>query len=137
MRLTLETDADLRRALALASWLDRPAVSHVEVRLPGLGPVERDRSARAIRKLFNDCGCVVSTVAMVATAVVLAVAGAGADWSWWRIGVATLVCLAAAIAGKVLALAASGWRLRIRLRHLAAVGILSGLGDTAGRPGAG
>jgi hypothetical protein len=119
MRLTLETDDDLRRALTLASWLHRPAVSAVDVRLPWLDPAERDRSARAIRTLFNDRGCVAAAVALVVTAAVIAGAGADADWSWWGTGTATLVCLAVAAAGRLLALAAGRRRLRNLLRRMA------------------
>lgn len=132
MRLTLETRDDLRRALALASWLDRPTVDAVEIRLPWLTAAERDRSAAEIRRLFNDRGCAAATVALVLTAVVLAVLGADADWSWWGSGVATLLCLAAATAGKLLALAASRRRLRSRLRGLAEV-VDAPAGASAGR----
>ncbi|NJC68611.1 hypothetical protein HC031_02560 [Planosporangium thailandense] len=116
----LESQEDVLQAAALASWLDRPSVSDVVVALPWLDTAERASSARAIRRLFNDCGCGVGSVAFVATvtAVVLPRVLSRA-WSWPSLGTAVGAGIAAAVAGKLAGLAWSRWRLRTRLRRLA------------------
>lgn len=124
MRLQLECLDDLKRAERLASWLGRPSVNNVVVLLPWLDATERDRSARAIYRLFNDCGCAAATAAAfgsVAVAV-LVLRLSGREFSWQLAGAMFVVGLAAAAAGKLAGLAWSRWRLRVRLRRMSGRG---------------
>lgn len=111
MHIEIAERTDLDRAGALVSWLRRPHVDRVVVTLAALDARERERSAEAIRRLFNDCGCTWSAVALVGAGGVALAAGRSV------IGVA-LTALAAAVAGKLLGLAWSRHRLLARLRAL-------------------
>ncbi|HEX2772212.1 MAG TPA: hypothetical protein VHN18_07240 [Micromonosporaceae bacterium] len=115
MHLEIAGRADLDRAEALATWLRRPHVDQVAVRMPGLDSAECERSARAIRHLFNDCGCTWGALALLVAAVgVLVIGPAG----WPDVGGSVLGCLAAAAGGKLLGLAWSRYHLLARLRAL-------------------
>ncbi|MER5918262.1 hypothetical protein ABT124_50570 [Streptomyces sp. NPDC001982] len=119
MRLTLESLDDLKGAARLASWLGRPSVDEVVVRTPWLAAEEQDRSAKAIRRLFNDCGCAVGMAAFaIATAAVLVLQLPRHGWSWAPVGTALLVGVGAAVVGKLLGLAWSCLRLRALLRRM-------------------
>ncbi len=120
MTLRLETRHDLEHAVRLVSWLARPAVGHVQVRLPWLAPAECHQVGRTLTRQFNDCGCLWGAPAFVAALVW------GATASPWT-GSTPLAALTAsfasavvaAVAGKAAALAWSAWRLRVLLHRLA------------------
>ncbi|MEV6816443.1 hypothetical protein [Micromonospora sp. NPDC051296] len=115
MHIEIAGHADLDRAEALVSWLERPHLDRVTITLPGLDTTERERTAVTLRHLFNDCGCAWGLAALV-------VAGAGSLLAWPSggrgIAVAVLGCLLAAAAGKLLGLAWSRRRLLALLHHL-------------------
>ncbi|MFE7245761.1 hypothetical protein [Streptomyces sp. NPDC057580] len=115
----MESIDDLRGAATLASWLGRPCVDEVVVRTPWLVAEEQDRSAKEIRRLFNDCGCGVGMTAfVVATTAVLVLQLSRHGWSWAPVGTALLVGVGAAVVGKLLGLAWSCLRLRALLRRM-------------------
>jgi len=117
--LKIECLDDLNRAAALASWLNRPSVDVVEVLLPWLDADEQARSAKIIRDLFNDCGCLWGAPAfVVSVAGVLVPQLVSRGWSWPAFGRAILVGVAAGFAGKLLGLAWSRWRLAMRIRRM-------------------
>ncbi|MEU3193321.1 hypothetical protein ABZ686_22410 [Streptomyces sp. NPDC006992] len=121
MHLVLEGAEDLRRAAALASWLGRPTVDEVVVRLPWLGTGDRGRSAESVRRLFNDCGCVAGTAAFtvaVSAFLVYRLTIASGVFSWPLFGVTVLLGVAAGVCGKLLGLAWSRRRLRGLLLRL-------------------
>ncbi|MEV6367723.1 hypothetical protein D7147_16075 [Micromonospora musae] len=115
MNIEIARVADLDRVETLVSWLKRPHLDRVTITMPGLDTTERERAARTIRHLFNDCGCAWAALAFVVAvpAAVLARPSGGAAYA-----VAALSCLAAAVAGKLLGLAWSRQRLLARLRAL-------------------
>ncbi|MEV6377233.1 hypothetical protein [Micromonospora musae] len=115
MNIEIARVADLDRVETLVSWLKRPHLDRVTITMPGLDITERERAARTIRHLFNDCGCAWAALAFVVAvpAAVLARPSGGAAYA-----VAALSCLAAAVAGKLLGLAWSRQRLLARLRAL-------------------
>lgn len=120
MTLRLETRHDLEHAVRLVSWLARPAVGQVQVRLPWLAPDERDRVGRTLTRRFNDCGCLWGAPAF---ATALAWGAAASPWAGGTPSTALAASLAsavvAALAGKAAALAWSAWRLRVLLHRLA------------------
>jgi hypothetical protein len=119
MRLVLESSDDLERATALASWLNRPTVTEVVVRLPWIDGDERHTYATAIRRLFNDCGCAVATAAFIAAvAASLLTPVVTRDWSWPLVGTSLVLSITAAVAGKLLGLAWTRHRLRALLRRV-------------------
>ncbi|TYB93669.1 hypothetical protein FXF53_27730 [Micromonospora sp. WP24] len=115
MNIEIARVADLDRVETLVSWLKRPHLDRVTITMPGLDTTERERAARTIRHLFNDCGCAWAALAFVVAvpAAVLARPSGGAAYA-----VAALSCLAVAVAGKLLGLAWSRQRLLARLRAL-------------------
>ncbi|MFD0785019.1 hypothetical protein ACFQZ8_14020 [Micromonospora azadirachtae] len=115
MNIEIARAADLDRVETLVSWLKRPHLDRVTVTMPGLDTTERERAARTIRHLFNDCGCAFGALALVVTvaASVLARPSGGTAYA-----MTALTCLAAAVAGKLLGLAWSRQRLLARLRAL-------------------
>ncbi len=115
MHIEIADHADLDRAEALVSWLERPHLDRVIITLPGIGTTERERAAANLRHLFNDCGC-----AWGLAALVLAGAGSLLVWPSGARGVtgAVLGCLLAAVAGKLLGLAWSRRRLLALLHTL-------------------
>ncbi|MFD5389254.1 hypothetical protein ACFWMG_30895 [Streptomyces sp. NPDC127074] len=118
--MTLERPADLKGAAALASWLDRPAVDEVVVRVPWLDADDRKDSAVMIRRLFNDCGCAAAATGFtLAASVFLVCQLAVAGWSWGSAGLAALAGVIAGTGGKLLALAWSRHRLRTLLLRMA------------------
>ena len=119
MRLVLECSDDLERATALASWLNRPTVTEVVIRLPWLDEDERHRYASAIRRLFNDCGCAVAAAAFIAAlAATLLTHVPERGWSWPLVGTSLVISITAALAGKLLGLACTRHRLRALLRRV-------------------
>jgi hypothetical protein len=119
MRLTLEHPGDLEKAATLASWLGRPTVDEVLVRLPWLNADEREKSASAVRRLFNDCGCAAAAATFaLATSALLTYWLVVAGWSWPHAGMTVLIGVAAGLGGKLLALAWSRHRLRALLLWL-------------------
>lgn len=115
MHIEIADCADLDRAEALVSWLRRPHLDRVTVTMPGLDAAERERAAKAIRHLFNDCGCTWGALALVAAGAGVLMVGPNGGRA---VAGAALGCLAAAAAGKLLGLAWSRWRLLTRLRAL-------------------
>ncbi|MFC0504379.1 hypothetical protein [Micromonospora costi] len=115
MNIEIAHPADLDRVETLVSWLKRPHLDRVTVTMPGLDATERDRAARTIRHLFNDCGCAWAALTFVVAVTVAVLARPSGGTA---IAVAALTCVAAAIAGKLLGLAWSRQRLLARLRAL-------------------
>jgi hypothetical protein len=119
MRLKLECLEDLKEATALASWLNRPSVREVVVLIPWLDADERERSAKALCRLFNDCGCAVATAAFAAAAGLVIILHPGSPgWSWASFGTAFVAGVAAGVVGKLAGLAWSRLRLRAWLRRM-------------------
>ncbi|MCM0676766.1 hypothetical protein NCC78_19050 [Micromonospora phytophila] len=114
MDIRIADSADLDRTEALVSWLRRPHVDGVAVTVPGLDAARRERSARQLRRHFNDCGCAWSALALVAAVTAALVLGPRGG----AIAVAALGCLGAAVTGKLLGLAWSRRRLLTLLRAL-------------------
>ncbi|MEU8297150.1 hypothetical protein AB0C04_07685 [Micromonospora sp. NPDC048909] len=115
MNIEIADQADLDRAETLVSWLQRPHLDRVTVTMPGLDDTERDRAARAIRHLFNDCGCTWAAVAFVAAGAAAVLIGPSGGRA---VAVAAAGCLTTAVADKLLGLAWSRRRLLARLRSL-------------------
>lgn len=119
MRLVLHGRSDLERTARLATWLSRPAVDDVSVTLPWLTEDERHRAARAIRRYFNDCGCLAGAPAFV---IALAWCLAANPWpagpAWSAAGYTLLASVGAALAGKGAGLFWSRWRLRVLIRRI-------------------
>ena len=115
MHIEIANHADLDRAEALVSWLQRPHLDRVTITLPGLTATERKNAAMALRRLFNDCGCAWGLAALTA-----AVVGSVLIWpgSGRPLAGAVLGCLGAAVAGKLLGLASSRRRLLALLHAL-------------------
>src|SRR5215213_2449124 len=63
MRLVISSNSDIEQARRLASWVNRPAVDHILITLPGMDTEERGRIARELKNHFNECGCTWGTVA--------------------------------------------------------------------------
>jgi hypothetical protein len=117
--LELEDRDDLDRAVVLVSWLNRPSMEKVRVTLPWLDPSEQARSAAAIHRLFNDCGCLWGGPTFFLVLVgSLTTRFVAAEMSWAAMGVSFLVAMLAAFAAKILGLAVTRWRLLVWLRRL-------------------
>lgn len=102
---------DARRLRARATWLGRPLVRSVEVSLPSLDGGARERTARRLRRLFNDCGCLWGAPTFLVTFGVLLARAWPAGLGWRSVVLAFAVAVAAAFGAKLLALAWSRWRL--------------------------
>jgi hypothetical protein len=126
MTLVIEDAHDLDRTARLAAGLARPAVGQVHVRLPWLDHAEQARSASALARLFNECGCLWGAPAFLS---VLAWGALGAPWSTLgtlaAIGVSMLLATTAGLAAVVFALVWSRWRLQVLLAQLARGGVIS------------
>ncbi|MGH3455822.1 MAG: hypothetical protein ACRDP2_15490 [Nocardioidaceae bacterium] len=109
--VTLSSRADIERAIAAATWLNRPHAAEVRVAPPYV--VDGDR----IRRLFNDCGCAWGEFALLA--VVVATVFRTLVWdvtiNWWWLA-ATLAV--AGVGGKLAGLAWSRHRLVTTLQRL-------------------
>jgi hypothetical protein len=116
MILRLLDQSDLRAAHRQASWLRRPAVQQVEIGEAFLDEQQRVRTAAALRRWFNDCGCGFGTAALLVTTVALLLA---LGRTLPSLAVALVSGLVAALAGKVAALAWSRHRIRRTLRRIA------------------
>lgn len=117
--LSLRSVEEVDEARAFVRWIGRPQFSAVHLDAPSLDEKTRQRSAKRVRKLFNDCGCGWGQVAFAAAfpvavwrllaeidAALLAVAGG------------LVFATAASIGGKGIGLAWSRWRLLTKLREL-------------------
>ena len=125
MTLVIEDAHDLDRTAELAASLARPTVGQVHVRLPWLDHDERARSASALTRLFNECGCLWGAPAFLS---VLAWGALGAPWSSLgtpaALGLSMLLATSAGLAAVVSALVWSRWRLRVLLAQLARGGVI-------------
>lgn len=113
---------DLDRAAQLVSWLNRPAVDHIVVLLPGLDRFERHRSAKTLKFLFNDCGCIWGAPAFVATfSYVLATHIQANGFSWSILGYSFGIGFCVALVAKLVGLAWSYWRLKVWFERMMSV----------------
>jgi hypothetical protein len=120
MTLRIDSPGDLERAALLVSWLARPSVRQVHVRLPWLTPAQCERAGRTLTRYFNDCGCLWGAPAFVAALPLSFAHGPWTDASGLLAGGASLAAaVGAALAAKAAALAWSAWRLRVLLARLA------------------
>jgi len=132
--LSLATAGDVADAVALVSWLNRPAVNQVSVEIPWLTSSEREDAAARLQRLFNDCGCGWGAFAFLAVlAVRLGPHLRGGEMSWTMLGWAILLSAGAAAGAKMLALAWSRWRLLSWLERLTAPG-QRGTADSLAEP---
>ncbi len=100
-------------------WIRRPTVRRVTVQLPGLEQAQCSRAEKALKFLFNDCGC------LWGAPVFLAVFLAGflprlnaAGFSWIAFGGWFLGAAIPAIAAKFVGLAWSYRKLKVWFRKL-------------------
>jgi hypothetical protein len=117
--LTVERAQDLEEARAMARWIGRPQFSEVRLAVSSIDEATRQRLARRLLALFNDCGCGWGQVAFLAAL----------PFVLWRLPaerlpplpmiiVGLVIAATVSIAGKGLGLAWSRWRLRAELREL-------------------
>jgi hypothetical protein len=117
--LSLRSVEDVVEARALVRWIGRPHFSAVHVDAPSLDEDTRQRSAKRVRKLFNDCGCGSGQVAFLAAfPIALWRLLAEMDAALLAVAGGLVIATAVSIAGKGLGLAWSRWRLLTKLREL-------------------
>ena len=57
MNYFIENDDDITHLQQHNSWLNRPYIHGIEVKLTGINPHERVQYEKQVKRLFNDCGC--------------------------------------------------------------------------------
>ena len=67
MKIILKNKQDLTQAVGHVSWLNRPDVEEVVVELPWIDTHEQRQSAKTLKSLYNDCGCLWGTGAFLIT----------------------------------------------------------------------
>ena len=119
MIIKLKNQFDVEQAAQLVSWLNRPSVDNVQVSLPWLDENEQGQSARALKYLFNDCGCLWGGPAFLITFVSYVVIQLHTSaFSWAMLGSAFLIAVGVALVAKFLGLGWSRWRLRVWFQRL-------------------
>jgi hypothetical protein len=118
LKLILHGSRDIERAARLAGWLNRPAVSDVAITLPSLDRCGRARLETAIKRYFNDCGCLWATASFLAVLLWSLLANPWASSSWTAWLNTMLAAVAGALGGKIIGLSWSWWRLTALLRRL-------------------
>ncbi|MBE9168682.1 hypothetical protein IQ238_14595 [Pleurocapsales cyanobacterium LEGE 06147] len=123
MRIILENTKDLEKAIALISWLNRPSVEQVLVKLPWLEKAEQQQFEKALKFLFNDCGCQWGTPAfLIIFTWYFSTKLREGDFSWNDLGMSLLIGVFTALTAKLLGLAWSHWRLKIWFRRMMLLG---------------
>jgi hypothetical protein len=119
MKLVLETKSDLHQAERLVSWMNRPPVDQVLIRIPWLDGADQQRTAKTIKFYFNDCGCLWGALVfvLVLTGCLWMEPWGEAPW-WIAPAYALLASVPAAIAAKLSALAWSWWRLKVLIGRI-------------------
>jgi hypothetical protein len=56
MIIVISNESELKQAAQLNRWLNRPHVERLHLSLEWIDPSNRERAAKVMQGLFNDCG---------------------------------------------------------------------------------
>lgn len=117
--LTIRSRADLSRVRRLNRWFERPDVDGISIELYRLDPWTRRTLERGIARLFNECGCGLSSGVFGAAAIASFVVLRDPTISLpGQVGYALLLALIPAIATKAIVMAIAHIRLEATLRFV-------------------